>query len=541
MKKLFLIWALILPVVFNLNVNLVSAQNANAYSFKKEGSNSILQSDAASIPTAWTISKSTGKGRPAQPVVYEGRPATRLTIAFDALRADPGKLKFRLPSGRELIAASSHTNLHNVWEGKIQITDNPALVTQTDSAGNGEVILSFHDGFVSGVIYAGDETFEILPVGDAHYLVEYNPAASDKNFDCDVAADESGTADYWSRSDKTENEVNTGMAASSAPLDSGDRVDVMVLYSDAVMRSFGGGSQTEAFIQTAVATGNTVFRNSFSRTRLNLVQTINVAYPESGNLNTDLTWIKGNPGINQARNAASADLVVMLVEAGDACGTSQLLTKTGIVFGSGFSMVKRSCAVGGTAFAHEIGHSFGAAHDPLDSPVPVSMHVLPFAYGNAVNGQFVTLMGLFSNSACPQYCPRVLAFSSPAVFVNGIPTGIAGVRDNAAVIDYTADSIANIRTSGRTITLLSTNSPVMWRRNLRRNISWESSGITGDVRIELSRDGGRTFETLVERTPNDGTESITVKGRSKGSSRIRISSCDFPLVTDTSLVNFSIL
>ncbi|MGD9972827.1 MAG: DUF1566 domain-containing protein [Desulfatirhabdiaceae bacterium] len=43
-------------------------------------------------------------------------------------------------------------------------------------------------------------------------------------------------------------------------------------------------------------------------------------------------------------------------------------------------------------------------------------------------------------------------------------------------------------------------------------IQWETSGISGNVAITLSRDGGKTWETIIASTPNDGSHPWTVTG-----------------------------
>ena len=53
-----------------------------------------------------------------------------------------------------------------------------------------------------------------------------------------------------------------------------------------------------------------------------------------------------------------------------------------------------------------------------------------------------------------------------------------------------------------------------WKTGDSMPISWETQGITGDVQISISRQGGKdgTFETIEENTENDGTYNWTVTG-----------------------------
>jgi len=53
-----------------------------------------------------------------------------------------------------------------------------------------------------------------------------------------------------------------------------------------------------------------------------------------------------------------------------------------------------------------------------------------------------------------------------------------------------------------------------WHIGDQKDITWETKGISGEVRISLSQQGGKegTFEIIEDRTPNDGTYGWTVTG-----------------------------
>jgi hypothetical protein len=68
-----------------------------------------------------------------------------------------------------------------------------------------------------------------------------------------------------------------------------------------------------------------------------------------------------------------------------------------------------------------------------------------------------------------------------------------------------------------------------WVAGGQTTIRWKSAGDIPRVRIELSTDGGATYEPLVADTPNDGSETVTVPGRMTAAARVRIR--DFRLVT----------
>jgi hypothetical protein len=73
-----------------------------------------------------------------------------------------------------------------------------------------------------------------------------------------------------------------------------------------------------------------------------------------------------------------------------------------------------------------------------------------------------------------------------------------------------------------------------------KNIVWSSVNVSGNVKIELSRDGGGTYETIFPNTSNDGSEAWTVSGAVSEMARIRITSLSTPGVGDSSATNFYI-
>jgi hypothetical protein len=64
------------------------------------------------------------------------------------------------------------------------------------------------------------------------------------------------------------------------------------------------------------------------------------------------------------------------------------------------------------------------------------------------------------------------------------------------------------------------------------DITWSSAYVTGDVKIELSRNTGITWETIADSTPNDGLFTWTVTAPTSSSCRVRVSSVNDPTVND---------
>lgn len=74
------------------------------------------------------------------------------------------------------------------------------------------------------------------------------------------------------------------------------------------------------------------------------------------------------------------------------------------------------------------------------------------------------------------------------------------------------------------ITSPAADSPAItqWKIGTLQTIAWDSSGGIGDVRVQISRNNGQTWRTLVGRTPNDGVWSWKVSGGATSSAIIRV-------------------
>ena len=141
---------------------------------------------------------------------------------------------------------------------------------------------------------------------------------------------------------------------------------------------------------------------------------------------------------------------------------------------------------------------------------------------------------------CPSGCVRRAYFSNPAVIFNDVPTGINYERDNARSIENTADVIANYRYSGNSLTMNNFNAGEMLARNISHTVNWSSDNLSGNVKIEISRNESTDWEILIADTPNDGSQIINIYGRPTRRARLRIVSLNDSNVRDSSVKNISI-
>lgn len=397
------------------------------------------------------------------------------------------------------------------WRGKL---------SGADELSGGDVILTVNDGFMSGLIYTPHAVYEIVPRKSKHILVEINQSAFPE---CGGAI-----KPLPSETRALQNHQN----AETESIDSGDRIDVLIVYTTAVKNFFGSDAQAKAFVQQAVAVTNTAYRNSKIRQRLRLAHTQEILFTESGTAGTDLFNLGINAEIGALRETYKADLVSLVVNSMDACGIGYLMNDVGTDFAPfGYTVTGRNCAIANLSLAHEFGHNMGSGHNPENS----NEAGFPYSHGHFVDSVFRTVMSY--SEPCEAGCLRVPYFSNPSVLFEGFPTGVADRRENARSINNTADTAANFRYSGSSLTLNNFNDGKRIRRKISKTIRWSSQNVSGNIRLEISRDGGASYTILKAETPNDGTETINISGRATRVGRLKIVSVENPSITDSSAEN----
>ena len=313
--------------------------------------------------------------------------------------------------------------------------------------GRSDAVLTVVNGYVAGAIVVVDvearttTAFELLTGPDGTtWLREIDPAG----FPPDHPP---GPPKFAFPGDITPGpaQVLAASGADAPVADTGGTVDVMVVYSNQTAAAAGAGIVAQ--IQQAVDRANLSYTNSNIVPRLRLVHYAQVAYDESGNFNTDLDRIT-NAGdgymdeVHTWRNAYAADLVSLFIENGAYCGLGWLNSSAG----SGFTAVNRGCAGGNLSFAHELGHNFGAHHDPYVA----TNGTYPYGHGYTYTpAKWRTVMAY--NDACSGVggCTRIAYFSNPDITYGNPPaaTGTAATHDNARVHDERATAVANFRTA----------------------------------------------------------------------------------------------
>ncbi len=327
---------------------------------------------------------------------------------------------------------------HQTWTGRLK--------QDQDS----DVTLVMKGTAVAGTIRKGRTIYEIKPSADGtHDVTEIDSELlPSDHHPVSVSADELAAGD-----------VAAGLAAPTLPpaaaADSGTLIDVMAVYTTTAKNANGGQNGIEALIALGISLANTAFTNSQINTQFRLVHTAEIAYPESGNYNTDLSRLRSTTDgflddVHALRNTHKADLVTLIEDnIGGACGVAYVMSAVSAGFASSaFSVVEDDC-ISGYTLAHELGHNMGSMHDRAEG----GTGAYPYSFGHKEAGKFRTIMAY----PCSPSCPRINHFSNPNVsyqgsWVTGVDhnTSPATSADNARAFTNVLNTVANFRNSGDT-------------------------------------------------------------------------------------------
>lgn len=272
--------------------------------------------------------------------------------------------------------------------------------------------------------------------------------------------------------------------------ESGSRVDILVATTAAADQwLLDNGYPRTATVQNIIAKANTTLTESDVGTQLHLLGVASVHYTESGDLVTDLDNLRGRPNtpplqpphpdlepLHAIRDKLRADIVSLLVYPNEGDGRGQAIRLPGPAASDptpndgigpfediGFNVVRVDAAVRGHSLTHEVSHNFGAAHDNYqfakdEDDGLVLTPPIPGGHGFIVIPQNVRTVMAYS-SFCVEVlgqpdndtaCPIIPRLSNSQQTYYGSPLGIAvgvffGAADNAAVMNLTAQTVANFR------------------------------------------------------------------------------------------------
>ena len=111
-----------------------------------------------------------------------------------------------------------------------------------------------------------------------------------------------------------------------------------------------------------------------------------------------------------------------------------------------------------------------------------------------------------------------------------------------ATILLTTASLAPLSAQQATVTIATPNKSVILDPGLKNNrtttIRWTSRTVSGNVAIDLYRDG--EWEAIIPSTPHDGTQPWTISGPATSLGRFRVRTLRGPAASDVSDADLAI-
>jgi hypothetical protein len=379
-----------------------------------------------------------------------------------------------LPDGREVAIEITTTESRGPdrWVARGRVPDIP---------GSSFILTASHQHFAASLDGVGTAEIKLRSLGsaDAPIMQLY---AADALVDQSCGAADPGThlvAEALA-ANAVSSDVGPPRTANAEPLASGQAVvDLLIAYTSAVRSSLGSTDSVVTQIDLGFARVQDDFFNSGITARLQLVGTMEVDLPGDNSTNSQSGW-QGDAltnitatqdgvmdEVHARRDALGADLVTLIVRRSDPSSTGIAYLMRGLDSPTarffGFSVVGVPGLTDGVILSHELGHSFGCAHDRDNAGG--NGGVFDYSFGYRVNGpttgggtsQVRTIMA-YSPGARVRYFSspnnsissfsfngRTTFFSSPVAL--GVAAGESGEAHNARSIQETAFQVANFRLS----------------------------------------------------------------------------------------------
>ncbi|MEM7786479.1 MAG: zinc-dependent metalloprotease family protein [Bacteroidota bacterium] len=388
--------------------------------------------------------------------------------AVDLVQAEASRLRsasalrIALPDAEvvlQTVRVVTHPSGHISWTGR----------AEGDAAAASWAVLVMRDGQITGEVHADGEFYPVRPLtGGLHAVAKKSLAAyrtHPEGYEAFVAAHrdeiaaeraaEATALAHQHRHGDGHRHGNGHRHASSTTT-----VDVIVPYTTNITAVY---ADPFALAQSFVDITNVAYDNSgLADLELRLVNAYETPHATTGNLQTDLENIRGTTDgisdeVHTRRTAYGADLVALIsgTNTSGFCGIAYVNASSSTAFSA------NSAGCGALTFAHEVGHNFGAAHDPITGGV------VAYSYGQGYAdqaGDWGTVMAY--DAACDDdgtpgappfsaFCQIIPYFSNPDVSytdttspVNSGPTGTATTSDNARVHEERASTVAAFRAAG---------------------------------------------------------------------------------------------
>jgi Metallo-peptidase family M12B Reprolysin-like len=368
-------------------------------------------------------------------------------------------------------------------------------VDDTDAMSSRRAYISIVNNAISGFVQTRESHFELVDSRSfasveqentlSVYLLDYAALGQSRayGFAADaIAPPPLVQRPFWmqeeARAARLAAERNAELKASPSPQST---IDIMVAYTAGMVSRHGSQSGVVARINTLIQFANTSYTGSEVAITLNLVHTVQVSYPDSGDNGTALYQLTGSngqtsvtipeslSGLSTLRNTYGADLVALLRPYQNSthggCGVAWIggsnVSNIGDDAPFGFSVTSSGNDTGGggnfcsdSAFAHELGHNMGLMHDranngtttattPCGQFVPCGATV--YAFGYTLPSTNIGDIMSYATQESPRFASPNLRCSGTTCTIGGAGSalGVAANTPQEACLTTSGGCVAN--------------------------------------------------------------------------------------------------
>ena len=340
--------------------------------------------------------------------------------------------------------------------------DNTSWVGSIKDESFGYVIFSERKGEIYGKVVLDSGDYFLIEKQDSEYYRVSKYKVSIKQEDCEYNLNVKSIKEENSND---LNEKNYGIDICDTNASCTDSViDVLVLYSDALLSAKGSVATIEAAVKNAIDEANLVITNTnlTANHRFNLVGVEKIDFTEEESGSDNLDALRNSEAVSKLRNKYYADIVALILEGGS-CGIGSVNSNNEAFESSAaFSVTRWDCMTGNLTLTHEIGHNIGFRHNRYSHGVDSSDATCDYAYGyvnqsaknsSDTNKRWRTVMAY--NTECSDSgfnCARLPYFSNPDNEIDGDPMGviIANVNNaanNRQILERSACHVAEFRSA----------------------------------------------------------------------------------------------
>lgn len=404
--------------------------------------------------------------------------SARIGMQLNPAAVNAGELALPLPDGRQ-INARRFTSYKTKSGSTVWIGKHGNAEIGTPASAEEETVLVVRDGKVTGSMHHEGKLYRIRAgVDGTHGVAEIDLRKfprdhTEPEYKQQLALNEAATLPAPS----------TRVGAAAAALAETPVIRVLVNYTPAAKRTT---SDINALIDLAIAETNQGYVNAGVNARVELAHAALVNYTESGSNSTDRSRYASVDDrvmdeIHGQRNSYAADVGVLLTDGNSACGNGTIYASAT----SAFAAVTTDCATGNYSFGHELGHLFGARHNPEEDN-----STTPYAWGHGYlspNRNWRTIMAY----DCPNGCKRLNHWSNPAKTRDGIAMGTTAKNNNARVLNERAAVLAGFRGAPASSAVVVSNTgdytiPDNNATGVSSPVTVNSSGNAGNVTVEVN-------------------------------------------------------